>query len=163
MEYKIENGLEHIEEIRELFEEYTQMLVDGDPAFRQYLDIQHFDEEMLNLAKKYKSPFGRLFILFVDHKPAGCVGFKKLNEKSCEMKRLYLRPAYRGSHLSQILLDLILEEAKNEKYETMYIDTLPFLKSAIRLYEKYGFVLTDRYNDSPMDSSIFMRKKLSSN
>lgn len=76
------------------------------------------------------------------------------------MKRLYVRPAYRGSHIGSLLVQKVLTDAKEAGYRFMLLDTLPFLQDAIRMYKKYGFYEIPRYNDSPMDSSIYMRLEL---
>lgn len=74
----------------------------------------------------------------------------------CELKRLYVKEKYRGKHLSDRLMEAVLKEAKAIGYETIYLDTLPFLKEAIHLYRKFGFFDCDPYNNSPMDQSIYM-------
>lgn len=81
-------GYDHPQEVKALFSEYTQMLLEGDPSFQQYLDIQHYDEEVEHLETKY----GRLYLAYCDDKVAGCIGLRKIDRQNCEMKRLYVRP-----------------------------------------------------------------------
>lgn len=76
------------------------------------------------------------------------------------MKRLYVRPAYRGSHIGGRLVEEVLADGKDMGYRYMYLDTLPFLQNAIDLYKKYGFYEIPKYNDSPMDTGIYMRREL---
>ncbi len=76
------------------------------------------------------------------------------------MKRLYVRPEFRGNHLAQILIDRILKEAKTIGYSFMLLDTLPFLQSAIYLYKKYGFYEIDCYNNCLMSSAVYMKLNL---
>lgn len=76
------------------------------------------------------------------------------------MKRLYVRPEFRGKSIGNLLIAQIIQDAKAIGYSHMLLDTLPFLKSAIKIYQKFGFYETDCYNDSPMDNSIFMRLDL---
>ena len=156
----IQEAYEYTDEIRVLFTEYTQMLVEADDRFRDYLALQHYDEEYLHPAQKYRKPEGRLYIVLDGAYPAGCIGFRKLDENSCEMKRLYVRKAYRRQGIAKKLVEMILKDAEEAGYREMYLDTLPQLKDAIRLYEHSGFEITERYNDSPLDTTIFMKKKL---
>ena len=74
MFFAIKPAYEYKEEVRELFTEYTDMLVAGEPRFEEYLGIQNFEDELKHLEKKYGMPSGRLYVLFVDDKLAGCVG-----------------------------------------------------------------------------------------
>ena len=148
------------EEIGELFGEYTDMLVEGDPAFQAYLDLQNYDDELQHLEHKYGMPEGRLYLALADGAPAGCIGLRKIDDTSCELKRLYVRPSFRGQGLSRVLMDRILADARAIGYKVMLLDTLPFLQTALRLYKAYGFEEIERYNDSPMDTSIYMRLTL---
>lgn len=160
MEIKILPGYDRLEEAAVLFSEYTDMLIEGDPSFREYLEIQDYEEELKHLEVKYGLPEGRLYLAYVEDRLAGCVGLRKIDEENCEMKRLYVRPAYRGSHIGSLLVQKVLTDAKEAGYRFMLLDTLPFLQDAIRMYKKYGFYEIPRYNDSPMDSSIYMRLEL---
>ena len=153
-------GYEYKNEIRELFTEYTDMLVENDSTFKAYLDIQNYDDEIEHLEHKYGLPEGRLYLLRRDGKSAGCIALRKLDNERCEMKRLYVRPEYRGEKLGELLVRKIIGDAREIGYKHMMLDTLPFLESAIRMYKKLGFYETDCYNDSPMDTTIFMRLDL---
>ncbi|MCI9422965.1 GNAT family N-acetyltransferase [Lachnospiraceae bacterium WCA-9-b2] len=148
-------------EVGELFSEYTDMLIAGDPSFKEYLDIQNYDEELEHLESKYGLPYGRLYLVYYDHELAGCIGLRRLDDRNCEMKRLYVRPKFRGKQIGNQLVQRIIDDARREKYSHMLLDTLPFLKSAIHLYQEYGFYEIESYNDSPMDTSIYMKKDLS--
>lgn len=159
-EMRIVPAYDFPEEVGALFQEYTQMLVDQDPAFQQYLEIQNYDEELKHLEEKYGMPEGRLYLAFCGDRAAGCIGLKKIGEGKCEMKRLYVRPEFRGCHIGGRLIRRIIEDAKEIGYQYMFLDTLPFLESAIHMYKKYGFYEIESYNDSPMDTSIYMRLDL---
>ena len=147
-------------EVRMLFAEYTQMLVRGEPSFGAYLDLQHYDEEIERLQEKYGPPAGRLYLAFCEGEPAGCIGLRQLDAERCEMKRLYVRPRFRGRGIGGMLVQRIICDAKETGYKQMFLDTLPFLQSALQLYKSCGFCETERYNDSPVDSSIFMKLEL---
>ena len=160
MNIRIEPAFEYREEIKELFTEYTHMLVEGDPAFQGYLDQQNYDEEVKNLKMKYDYPMGRLYIALDGDKPTGCIGLKPFDEGRCELKRLYVKPEYRGHKLGEKLVEKIIEDAREIGYRTILLDTLPFLQTAKALYERMGFTVSEKHNDSPMDTSIFMRMEL---
>lgn len=148
------------QEIGILFSEYTNMLIAGDPSFQKYLDIQHYDEELKNLNVKYGTPYGRLYLAYYNNELSGCIGLKKMDKQHCEMKRLFVRPSFRGKQIGNQLIQQIINDAKEIGYSYMLLDTLPFLKSAIHMYKKFGFYEIESYNDSPMSTSIYMKLDL---
>lgn len=148
------------ETIRKLFHEYTDMLVSNDANFEEYLKIQNYDAEVEHLNDKYGQPDGRLYLLVVDGSAAGCIGLRKIDDAACEMKRLYVKPEFRGHHFAEHLVTKIIGDAKTIGYQKMLLDTLPFLQNAIRLYKKLGFYEIESYNNSPLDDTIFMRLDL---
>ncbi len=160
MNFAIKPAYDHKEEVGELFREYTDMLIEGEPRFTEYLDIQNYEDELKHLEKKYGKPSGRLYLLYVDDKLAGSVGIRKLDKEKCELKRMYVKPEFRGQQLGEMLLERIMGDARRIGYKYMYLDTLPFLKTALRMYKRFGFEEIERYNDSPIDNTIFMRIKL---
>lgn len=160
MSIKIIPAYENTQEVATLFSEYTDMLVAGDPSFRRYLDIQHYDEELKHLEAKYGTPSGRLYLAYCEEELAGCIGLRKIDEENCEMKRLYVRPEFRGKRIGDQLVRKIIEDAREIGYSHMLLDTLPFLKSAICMYRKYDFYEIESYNDSPMSTSIYMKLDL---
>lgn len=160
MEIEIREGYDYREEILNLFTEYTTMLFSKQENFAEYLKIQNYDEEIKNLRKKYGHPYGRLYIVFCDEKPAGCIALRKLDDEKCEMKRLFVKPEYRGKHFGNMLIEKIISDAKEIGYKYMYLDSLPFLESAVHSYKKFGFYDIPRYNESPSDDTIFMRLDL---
>lgn len=140
MELKL--GYDTPEAVRELFAEYTHMLVAHDPYFQVYLDLQHYDAEVADPTQKYGLPDGRLYVA------------------TCELKRLYVRPAFRGRGIAGAMMQRILDDARAIGYTAMLLDTLPFLTSAIRMYRALGFYDIPPYNDSPLDTTIFLRLDL---
>ena len=150
----------HKEEIGRLFTEYTRMLVEGDSAFQEYLNIQNYDEELRHLEKKYGEPEGRLYLALWNGEAAGCIGLRRIDDERCEMKRLYVYPTFRGKHIAQALTERLIADARAIGYRTMLLDTLPFLQGALRLYKKLGFYEIPAYNNSPMDTSIYMQLDL---
>ena len=151
---------ERTEEIKELFSEYTRMLVSLDPSFQLYLDIQHYDDEEKHPEMKYMEPDGRLYLAISGGHAAGCIALRKLDDENGELKRLYVRPEYRGKGIAKALSERIILDAREIGYRWLYLDTLPELEAAVKLYEKLGFEKTECYNDSPSEKTLFFRKKL---
>ena len=160
MGIKMVYAYDHTEEVSQLFTEYTDMLIENDSSFQKYLDIQNYSDEMEHLESKYGLPEGRLYLDYCDEELAGCIGLRKIDNQNCEMKRLYVRPKFRGRKIGNLLVEKIIDDAKKIGYSHMLLDTLPFLKSAIHMYKKYGFYAISSYNDSPMDTSIYMKLDL---
>jgi len=160
MSLTLRYGYDAPDEVGELFTEYTQTIIDGDSTFREYLAIQHYDEELLRLEEKYGLPDGRLYLADWDGQLSGCAALRRLDGTRCEMKRMYVRPAFRGLHIGQALVERLLADAREIGYRAMLLDTFPFLDRAIRLYRKYGFYEIERYNDSPMKTAIYLQKDL---
>ncbi len=160
MNIKIIPAYDHPGEIGELFTEYTNMLIEGDSSFQKYLDLQHYDEEIKHPESKYGGPYGRLYLAYCDGELSGCIGLKKIDEQNCEMKRLYVRPQFRGKKIGSRLVEKVITDAKEIGYKYMLLDTFPFLKPAIHMYTKFGFYPIERYNDNPMDESVYMKLDL---
>ena len=160
MEMEIKLAYENKMEIKELFLEYTEMLVENDPDFAKYLEVQNYDSELEHLADKYGLPEGRLYIVKIENEVAGCIGLRKIDNENCEMKRLYVRPKFRGHQIASKLVERIIADAKEIGYRYMLLDTLPFLEGAIYLYKKFGFHEIESYNNSPMNTSIYMKLAL---
>ena len=160
MGWRMEDGVEFPETVRELFAEYTQMLADNDPVVRKYLSMQSYEDELAHLSKKYGRPEGRLYVAFDGKEPAGCIALRDMGEGRCEMKRLYVRPEYRKQGLGKLMSERIIREAREERYHSMFLDTLEWLEPAIGLYQNLGFVEIESYNDNPMDRAIYMRLDL---
>lgn len=160
MGLEITYAYEEPEEIRSLFREYTELLLAKEPAFRQYLDLQHYDEETAHPERKYGLPEGRLYLARWDGAAAGCGALRRLDDTRCELKRLYVRPAFRGRRIGEALLRRLLEDARSTGCRSVLLDTLPSLDRALRLYRRFGFRDTPRYNDSPLDSTVYLRLEL---
>ena len=157
----IEPAYGALEEVRELFAAYTAMLVDCDASFQRYLDIQHYDDEVRNPAAKYGPPGGRLYLArLADGTAAGCVALRQLDGERCEMKRLYVRPEFRGHGIARRLIQKITGDARQMGFRRLLLDTLPALEEAVRLYRHLGFYEIPCYNDSPVESTLFFQLDL---
>ena len=126
------HAAEHLAAVRELFKEYAATL-DRSVCFRD------FEQELAELPGRYAPPGGCLLLAFDDSNPAGCVGLRKLADRVCEMKRLYVRPVYRGRGFGRGLAKAVICAALEDNYTWMRLDTLPTMQAAITLYESLGF------------------------
>lgn len=139
-----------IPQARELFLEYAQSL-----GFS--LCFQSFDKELATLPGHYAPPDGRLLLAECDGQLAGCIALHKLEDRVCEMKRLYLRPQFRGKGLGRTLVDRIIAEARQIGYSRMRLDTVePVMKDAVGLYRKIGFREIAPYCDNPIAGALYM-------
>ena len=136
MDYTLIYGYDRPKEVEELFTEYTNMLVRLDPLFQESLDEQNYSEEMEHLEDKYGLPDGRLYLLMDREKAAASVALHKIDEQTCELKRLYVKPEYRRQGIAEMLLDRLISEARETGYSYMVLDTMPALKEAIRKKKK---------------------------
>ena len=147
-------------ELIPLYEEYAAMLLETDPVFARSLAQQNYDEEILHLEEKYAPPKGQIYLVFVDGELAGCVGMKPSDDSHAELKRLYVRPAVRGRNLGETLTRRIMDDARKAGYRYLRLDTLPGLKSALKLYRRLGFREIDPYYDCLVPGTIFMEIEL---
>ena len=141
---------DQINTVRQLFEEYAA-------GIGISLCFQNFDQELTTLPGKYAPPTGRLKLAYVEDELAGCIALRAVDDDRCEMKRLFLRPAFRGSGLGRYLVETIIAEARSIGYKSMLLDTLPGrMDSAIALYKKMGFKEIAPYYENPVEDAKFM-------
>jgi GNAT superfamily N-acetyltransferase len=135
--------------VRTLFEEYQAELgVD--------LEFQAFTTEVAGLPGEYAPPYGRLLLASCDGQLSGCVALRRLASDDCEMKRLYVRPPYRALGLGRLLAQRVIDEARRIGYRRMFLDTLPSMGRAQRMYESLGFVDTEAYRFNPIAGTRYM-------
>ena len=136
------------------------LLVEYQKSLGVSLCFQNFDAEVAGLPGAYAAPEGRLLLAFAGEEPAGCVALRKLEDGICELKRLWVRPAFRGTGLGRRLAKAVLSEARAAGYRVVRLDTLPSMREAQALYVSLGFVDIPPYNDHPIEGTRFMEARL---
>lgn len=150
---------EHLQAVRSLFSEYARSLsVD--------LCFQNFDAELAQLPGVYTPPAGALLLALVDDEPAGCVAMRPLPEadhtNACEMKRLYVRPAFRRYGLGRLLTQRLIDLATQAGHSCMLLDTLDDMEAARGLYASLGFVEVPPYYFNPIAGAHYLKVTLDS-
>jgi ribosomal protein S18 acetylase RimI-like enzyme len=145
---------EQIETARELFNEYAAELAIN-------MCFQNFDQELKTLPGKYTPPDGRLLIAYTDEELAGCIALRKLDDRTCEMKRLFIRPKFRGKGYGRKMIDSLIEQERDIGYERMWLDSLPGkMDAAIALYRQLGFKDIPAYYDNPLEGAVYLERTL---
>ena len=149
----VTNDTSSINTVKQLFLEYAQSL-------HFNLCFQNFQKELDELPGLYSPPRGVLCVAFVDGEPAGCIALKPLEDQICEMKRLYVRPQFRGFGIGKALALHIISRARELAYQKMRLDTISTMKEAISLYRSFGFYEIPPYYTNPVEGARFMEIQL---
>jgi ribosomal protein S18 acetylase RimI-like enzyme len=124
------------------------------------LCFQSFDEELLQLHLMYGGSNGCLLLAIVDGNYAGCVAIRRKDTDTCEMKRLFVKPAFKNQGIGRKLVEQMLEEAILLGYKKMILDTLERLSAALHLYNSFGFKEIIAYYKNPLQGVVYLEKKL---
>jgi GNAT superfamily N-acetyltransferase len=129
-------------------------------SFGLSMDFQGFGEELQGLPGVYGADGGALLLAKCQGEPAGTIALRRLDARSGEVKRLYLRPQYRGQGLGRRLLEAVVERAAGMGYESLYADTLPGMTDALSLYQRAGFERSDAYSSNPTPGAIYLKRRI---
>lgn len=144
---------EHYLAAVELFKEYADGLgID--------LQFQKFDNELQILPVMYGPPTGELWLVQKENRFVGCTALRQLDPQTCELKRMFVQPAYRGLHLGEQLMNTALVTARGLGYHSMKLDSLRRLEPAVQLYRRYGFEEIAPYNYNPEADVVYFEKNL---
>jgi len=149
VELRAVTGGAHLKQARELLREYGSLLgVD--------LSFQNFARELKELPGEYAAPNGTLLLAFHQGQLAGCAALRRLAPGVSEMKRLYVRHAFRGKKVGRTLAGAVIARARELGYERIRLDTLPWMTEAIALHRSLGFVEIAPYRENPVPGAVFM-------
>jgi ribosomal protein S18 acetylase RimI-like enzyme len=139
--------------VRELFQEYADGLGVS-------VCFQDFADELANLPGRYARPAGGLWLATAGQEVAGCVALRPLGAERAEIKRLFVRPAFRGAGIGRALAEHVLAAAAAANYRRVCLDTLPSMTSAVALYRRLGFTEVEPYTDNPVCGALFLGREL---
>lgn len=146
-----------LDALRDIFREYAASL-------KVDLCFQGFDQELIALPGEYAEPRGALLMARVDGQVAGCCALRPMDSvdypNACEMKRLYVRPAFRGLGLGRQLADAIMDAARIGGYSHVLLDTLDDMETARALYEDLGFKEIPPYYHNPIAGAHYLKAEL---
>lgn len=135
-----------------LFKEYATWLnID--------LSFQHFDEELVAIKKMYGLPEGGIILCKSGDEFIGCVGIRKIDNNTAELKRMFIKQAWQKQGIGKVLLEKAIELAKKINYNTIRLDTLNYMTPAIKLYRQYGFYEIPAYYNNPIATAVYFEIK----
>jgi GNAT superfamily N-acetyltransferase len=146
-------GAAQLEEVRHLFQEYWDSF-GFTPCF------QNFGSELAGLPGDYAPPGGRLALASIAGAAVGCVALRRLDERRCEAKRLYVKPELRGAGIGRALLEWVIREARAAGYLELVGDTMPVMQRALAMYGRMGFERTEPYAEKATEGAIYIRLAL---
>jgi len=141
---------EQIAAVQELLREYIAWWAEAEPEdFAQAPTFNNWENELKTLPGIYVPPAGRLLLAVLDGQPAGCVFLKAHDAATAELKRLHVRPGFRGQNIGWQLIQRLVEEARASGYRRIVLDTHMSMKKAIAIYQGFGFKLVSTPADVP--------------
>ncbi|RDB04922.1 GNAT family N-acetyltransferase [Runella aurantiaca] len=124
------------------------------------LKFQKFDDELQILSTMYGPPKGELWLVHANEQFVGCAALRQLDKHTCELKRMFIQPAFRGLHLGEQLMEVAIDTAYKLGYTSIKLDSLRRLEPAVKLYLRYGFTEIHPYNFNPEEDVVYFEKKL---
>ena len=128
------------------------------------LDVEYGVDFTMNNLDKFAEPDGRLLLVEVDGEIAATISLRKIREDAGEIKRMYVKPKFRGKKLGNLMLEKVISISEENGFSKLFLDTSSFMSSAVSLYKKYGFKEIDSYPECIVskelwDNCIFMMKE----
>ena len=157
----------HLGEIRIILNEYLLFIAEEliRTPWNFNLDVEFAVNFTMNNLNKFTEPDGRLLLVEVDGEIAGTISLRKIREDAGEIKRLYVKPKFRGKKLGNLMVEKVISISEENGFSKLFLDTSLFMSSAVSLYKKYGFKEIDSYPECIVskelwDNWIFMMKEL---
>ena len=157
----------HLEDIRVILNEYLSFISKEliKPPWDFNLDVVYAVNFTMNNLDKFAEPDGRLLLVEVDGEIAGTISLRKIREDAGEIKRMYVKPKFRGKKLGNLMVEKVISISEENGFSKLFLDTSLFMSSAVSLYKKYGFKETTSYPESVipkglLNTMIFMMKEL---
>lgn len=153
-------NFQELAQVSQLFQQYFEWLAD---EYGIDMNYQGIKTELAGLPGYYAPPTGRLLILYEGDLPAGCGAFRPIDQQICELKRMFVKPEFRGRGLGRAIAVRLLEEAHLSGYQIARLDTATFLKEAQSLYQSLGFQVREPYYQVPEEVfkwTVFMERRL---
>ena len=157
----------HLEEIRVVLNEYLSFIAKEliRPPWDFNLDVENEVNFTMNNLDKFAEPDGRLLLVEVDSEIVGTISLRKIREDAGEIKRMYVKPKFRGKKLGNLMVEKVISISEENGFSKLFLDTSSFMSSAVSLYKKYGFKEIDSYPECIVskelwDKWIFMMKEL---
>ena len=157
----------HLGAIRLILTEYMKFIANEiiKPPWQFNVDIEHEVDFTMNNLDKFAEPDGRLLLVEVDGEIAGTISLRKIREDAGEIKRMYVKPKFRGKKLGNLMVEKVISISEGIGFSKLFLDTAIFMSSAVSLYKKFGFKEIDSYPECIVskelwDYWIFMMKEL---
>ena len=157
----------HLGEIRIILNEFLSFIANEltKPPWNFNLDVEHEVDFTMNNFDKLAEPDGRLLLVEVDGQIAGTISLRKIRGDCGEIKRMYIKPEFRGEKLGNLMIEKVINISEENGFSKLFLDTSLFMSSAVSLYKKFGFKETDSYPECIVpkelwDKWIFMMKEL---
>lgn len=133
----------------------ARLISDYRREFYEVLCLQNIDLELQELALRYSPPNSQFFLLKESETVLACAILKRFSEEMVELKRMYIKSEARGKGYSNLLMNQVIQTARDLGFRRMVLDTVPIMSTAIQLYEKYGFQQREAYYESPLENVLF--------